>query len=758
MQKNLYITYSNQKARDLKSNSLLTPLDSVVNLDNFILEVFEKGSNFEYIIDSTLASSIIYKIIQKYKIEYFDYLDADSVDLGIIYNFIVKCHRNYVDFEELLSGDKLEAIKMINGHYQRYKKDNNLADIADVEQRVLDDIDQVNLEFKEIYIDDFQVGEICYFKSKKQEEILSKIKNYKPIQQTQETTKIANLIKPKNIVFDNIDEIKTALKISRKLLQDGVKSDQILIVASAIDEYAPIYKLFLDEYELKGFSSIGTPLTQFYDKDNKKIRPFLSQYKLKISSLSALYKKLGLELTENIKKNVKQNISIIDEKIGLELTEPNQIVGLNKRYEHIIFVGTDINHFPPKRSDTFLYSYDDDIKYFYKNNYFASSKTQLNELKRLADNLYIVTATYSGKRELKRSILIEDKFDDVIDVDEIQSLSDLALTSKVSIESEQTKKYIESITDKDFTDFDGLHVEGINASHLSASQINKYLSCPLAYLYLYKLGLKAPNSQEEGFDVMQQGSLMHLCFELFGKRIKEEKVCSVDAKALYDLMYDVSIEAYSLDETTKNRGDENVYHKIFLSNLQAGLKDDREPGLLAKFVNYYIVNAKEFEYFQNSEFEKEFALDSKLRPYKPKNKEDKDYFIKGFIDRFDNLENHINIVDYKSKKVSRKDKKKQEEVEDYKDVQLALYILYTQQAYQNKEYDAHLLSFKGNDKGIKFASLKDIDDQKLKQIIFETQSGIEKGNFAFNNSDEQMCGWCDMKYICHESVLNKGSK
>ena len=38
------------------------------------------------------------------------------------------------------------------------------------------------------------------------------------------------------------------------------------------------------------------------------------------------------------------------------------------------------------------------------------------------------------------------------------------------------------------------------------------------------------------------------------------------------------------------------------------------------------------------EFEKEFALDSELKPYEPKNKEDKNYFIRGFIDRFDNLE------------------------------------------------------------------------------------------------------------------------
>jgi ATP-dependent exoDNAse (exonuclease V) beta subunit len=222
-------------------------------------------------------------------------------------------------------------------------------------------------------------------------------------------------------------------------------------------------------------------------------------------------------------------------------------------------------------------------------------------------------------------------------------------------------------------------------------------------------------------------------------------------------MFDLSFEAYNHQETTKNRGDENIHHQIFLSTLQAGLQDERAAGLLAKFVNYYIDNAKVFKYFESTEFEKEFALDDDLKPYRLKDKEDTNYFIKGFIDRFDNLEDHLNVVDYKSTKVKSKDKQKQQDVEDFKDVQLALYILYAKQVYPNKTIDAHLLSFKGNDKGVKFASLSEIDDEELKVLINETKKKIEKGEFIFNNSDAKVCEWCDMKYICHESVLSKES-
>ena len=77
-------------------------------------------------------------------------------------------------------------------------------------------------------------------------------------------------------------------------------------------------------------------------------------------------------------------------------------------------------------------------------------------------------------------------------------------------------------------------------------------------------------------------------------------------------MYDISLGAYTHKETIEPKLVVNIHHQIFLSILQAGLKDDREVGLLAKFVDYYNSRAQEFEYFQNTEFEKEFALDNNL--------------------------------------------------------------------------------------------------------------------------------------------------
>lgn len=466
-------------------------------------------------------------------------------------------------------------------------------------------------------------------------------------------------------------------------------------------------------------------------------------------------------------------MTIKDKKVGIEITEANQLIGTSKKYKHIILIGTDINHFPPKAKDNFLCTYNDEIKYFYKDDFFLSSQMQYKKIKTLCDNLYILSASYSGKRELTPSIIIDKKFDKQIDVSDILSVNELALinTTKRS-NTKNIEEFYSSIKSKEFTKFDGLNVEGLNANHLSASQINRYNACPLLYLYTNKLRLQSPNQTEEGFDAAEQGSLMHLCFELFGIDIKEKamKDASFAEIDFRNLMFDISLEAYKkfmIESELK----ENINHKIFLSILQAGLKDDRNDGLLAKFVEYFLENKEELKYFKHSEFEKEFALDMDLKPYKPKDKYDRNYFIKGFIDRFDNLESQVNIIDYKSKKISSKagiDKDKLEQIKELKDIQLALYILYASQEYPNKEYYSSLLSFKTSEPHAFFANLSNMSDIKntevynedyerdLKQRIFDTKENIENGKFNFDNSDEKNCEWCDIKFMCHSNLVDKG--
>jgi len=188
LKQNLYITYSNQKGRDLQRQSIVKPLDKVITLENLILEIFESKS-YEIIIDEIIASSIIYKIIQSNKIEYFSYLNDDAVSLNTIYNFIIKCKRNNVAFDTLHECQKLDAIVEIDKAYQEYKKKNSLVDIGDIERSVLKNWNgNFGNEYGEIYVDSFESGDINFIKSKTQKKILDELSKYKTIQ----TTKASN--------------------------------------------------------------------------------------------------------------------------------------------------------------------------------------------------------------------------------------------------------------------------------------------------------------------------------------------------------------------------------------------------------------------------------------------------------------------------------------------------------------------------------------------------------------------------------------
>ena len=81
---------------------------------------------------------------------------------------------------------------------------------------------------------------------------------------------------------------------------------------------------------------------------------------------------INLDLVK-LKEKLISDTYILEDKIGIELTEANQLIGLNKQFEHIIFIGTDINHFPPKRSNNFLFTSQIAQEYFCENNYFENS-------------------------------------------------------------------------------------------------------------------------------------------------------------------------------------------------------------------------------------------------------------------------------------------------------------------------------------------------------------------------------------------------
>lgn len=769
LNQNLIITYSNQKARELKK-FLKNPLDKVVTLSAFVNEFFEKHS-FKTLIKPIIATSFIYKTIKDENIEYLDFISLNSNTLDLIYDFILKANSSKVDLSKILKDEKLKSIEILNSKYIEFKNKNNLVDNNDVFQLAIDDFDKNDFsKYEKIYLDNFEIRNIKFYKSNLELELLKLFSKISiPLEQTINTNTNAKLHKLSKQPFDINDEVESALKLSRKLLEDdeSLKSSDICIVTTDINEYAPIFRLYLSKYELKGFDSKGISLKLFNGKklSNLQVKMAFDNIEKELKFYDESCKKFALSIDlEKLKEKLIEDTYILEDKIGIELTEANQLIGLNKQFEHIIFIGTDINHFPPKRSDNFLFTSQIAQEYFCENSYFENSLLQYEELKKLSKNLYILYPKYKDKRELSASIIIDKNIDNSVDISNIQA-------KKEKIEKED---FLSSITSNEFTKYDGLGVIGVNANHLSASQLGSYAKCPLKYLYINKLRIKTPREDEDGFDVAQMGTLMHSCFEAFAKKVQGNKILGIET--FKSIMFDVLQEEYELfiNNPDNEIKEENILHVLYKYTLERGLKDDKNDGLLIKFINYYEENKEELNYFINSEFEKEFALDGGLKPYKLIDENDKNYFIKGYIDRFDNLENQVNIIDYKSKKANGVLQDKIEEIFNFKDFQLGLYTLYATQEYK-KDVDSYLLTFKTDNNYTKFARVTTNNElipqnrgkdtgvwydenykNDLKSNIFAIKEKIENGDFRFDSNDDTYCGYCEIGFMCNKSLLNKG--
>jgi len=576
LKQNLIITYSNQKARQLKQN-LSNPLDKVITLDGFINEIYERES-FAKIIDKSIALLQIHKTISDKKIDYFDFIKEGSDTLDLIYEYILKVDASTIELKELLSGEKYKAIKAIADAYEAFKQTHSLVDENDLVRLAIDKFEKYDFSlYENQYLDKFELDGIKFYNSNLKLSLIQKLQNATSPLREQSKTTDARLFTLLKQPFDINEEVCSSLKLARKLLQedDTLKCEDICIVTTDINEYAPIFRLYLSKYGLQGFDSKGKPLNLFDPKsEHLSAKNAYEQINKKIENLKKAAMRYGLTFDkERLKKRLVDKTYLIEEKIGIELTEANQLVGLGKTYKHIIFIGADINHFPPKRSDNFLYSSKIGQDYFCENSYYESSQLQYEELKKSASNLYVIHPEYQGKRRLTSSIIVDKNIQNKIDISDIKE-------SRNKIEDE----YIDSIKSKEFTHFDGLGVQDVAVHHLSASQLSSYAKCPLNYLYSYKLGLRTQKEESEGFDVMQQGSLMHACYEEFAKKIQGRASLSVeDMKKIMITVVDEEYQKF-LNDPKNEIESENIYHKIFKQTLSKGLSDDTQDGLLIKFI------------------------------------------------------------------------------------------------------------------------------------------------------------------------------
>lgn len=761
------------------------PLARSLTLENFIQSYYERYGK-QRLISTEEVQGIMAHLFASMERSHFDYVSIDSEAMEQIASFLIETKRNDVTIEAFgFVSQKAYELQSLLEHYNQLLQTYNLCDRADRDVFVLESIctDSTTLSvFGEIIVDVFEQRGIHFETSKTELKIIETLRQTsRPMSSHALSENSPNFYEPMPAPFGIMDEVATALKIARKLLDSGVDSDEILIVTTSIDEYAPIFESLLDSYGLQGYTSIGTRLVQLLPllKNNDTIEQSelliqaknrQLQLKIQIDATTKRLTPLGIQYdsTKAYEKALSQTRIKSRTKTGLLLTEPNQLLSLD-RIGHLIFMGTDMGHFPPQTKEGFLATAAQSASLLHTNSFYASSFNHYEQMKAVTENLYIVTATYKSKTKLARSHIITET---CLPYDVSGLLADFELPRHgMRSDDSGIDGYLGAIA-MEQSPYDGYDAGSYEVQTLSASQLGMYAMCPRRYFFDRVLKIKAPNKPEEGLEASDKGTIMHRCFELFATDAKNGKIHiggELD-QSLKDHMNSVAKIAYDefMAEVLAEKGTvENINHRLYFQELTRGLEEGSEAsGVLINFLKTIISTHTSIGNFKNSEFEKEFRLDHDFNPVD----DTKTYFIKGFIDRFDTLGDEIRIVDYKSKKVSSKiDKTKLAQMQELKDMQLGLYILYARRIHGDTKIESYLQSFKTDYIHAEFAKAAtyavgkegeylhydEAFEQSLIQRIMAIKASMADGDFHYDDSDEKQCEYCDFSMMCRPINSNK---
>lgn len=220
---------------------------------------------------------------------------------------------------------------------------------------------------------------------------------------------------------------------------------------------------------------------------------------------------------------------------------------------------------------------------------------------------------------------------------------------------------------------------------ISPSAINTFTSCPLEYYYKYILGLKEPKETEENIAATSFGNIIHESLDFaykphLGKTISKAHVTDLkkNAKAHCQKKF---FEKYG--RKSLSVGKNYLIYTVAQSYLDAFFEEE------AKLLEDNLLRIIQLE----SELEVSFSFDYQGKPIVVK--------LKGKVDRIDEVNNHIRVIDYKTGVVDDKKLKLTESIEEMdlaasgQAIQLLIYAYcYAKTAGLNQLPEAGILSFR----------------------------------------------------------------
>jgi len=293
--------------------------------------------------------------------------------------------------------------------------------------------------------------------------------------------------------------------------------------------------------------------------------------------------------------------------------------------------------------------------------------------------------------------------------------------------------------------------------NLSASAINIYLDCPLQFYFSVVMEMKEDDEIEETIEASAFGSIFHSAMEWIYRPLEGKLITA-------DLLHNIRKNEKLLTEIIERSFAKN-YFRTDENNLQ---KLTGQNFLTGEIIKSYIKQV--------------LSVDAKLTPFTYMQSEKKilisytfennrNVWLKGFIDRIDSINDHTRIIDYKTGKIISQYKSLAQlfdkEIKDRPKaiMQVFMYALlyseenpgrkitpaiYSLRNLFNENFEAGIINKPSPGESIKILNFSPVK-QEFKEHFDKCLSEIFDRKIPFSQTPNgKACEWCSFSAICRK--------
>jgi len=285
----------------------------------------------------------------------------------------------------------------------------------------------------------------------------------------------------------------------------------------------------------------------------------------------------------------------------------------------------------------------------------------------------------------------------------------------------------------------------------SASSINKYIGCSLAFYFSKIACIEDRKKVTESMDDKDFGSAYHYMMNYVYKDFINKEITETDFKIIkeafisdYDNIFSETIKhIYNKNNISQEYLPKNLIYKRILKELVLNTLDEDTKKSPFKIIG----------------LEKKLERNLKANI----NNKEIEVRIKGFVDRIEKKDGVIMIIDYKTGNAKIREYKEKEKDEffsllkssnDKEHSLQALMYVYLLKGSSKELINAGMYYLRGNKKGLITISENYITSDAIKEFENMLKNNIEEiGNpdIPFiQTSDEKVCAWCEYSGICYK--------